>query len=93
MHRYGGNQLLFKKMTLESQEMTKDTWLPLRLVLLGIFKFPRPLLLHEQAVQELGLHGDHLKRLSLEEPLSFLQSPERVYYLSPRGWKGAQGLT
>lgn len=93
MYRYGGNQLLFKKMTLESQELTKDTWLPLRLVLLGIFKFPRLLLFHGQAMQEVGLHGDHLKRLSPKEPLSFLPSPERVYYVSPRGWKGAQGLT
>lgn len=93
MYRYGSNQLLFKKMTLESQESTKDTWLPLRLVLQGIFKFPRPLLFHGQAMQEVGLHGDHLKRLSPKEPLSFLPSPERVYYVSPRGCKGAQGLT
>lgn len=88
MYRYGGNQLLFRKMTLGSQELTKDTWLPLRLALPGIFKFPRSLLLHGQAIQDVGLHGDYLKRLSPEEPLSFLPSPERVYHVSPRGWKG-----
>lgn len=74
-------------MTLGSQELTKDTWLPLRLVLPGIFKFPRSLLLHGQ-VMHVGLHGDYLKRLSPEEPLSFLPLPERVYYISPRGWEG-----
>ena len=74
-------------MTLGSQELTMDTWLPLRLVLPGIFKFPRSLLLHGQAMN-VRLHCDYLKRLSPEEPLSFLPSPERVYYISPRGWKG-----